>query len=164
MLVWRELHPLLLMLTNCWYSLTSQTVSVLQCWSLPVYATSKGKGLACETNVSKFQINHKLARLSALETMSETVQKMLKQSKKMSLSVFRANKTRTAFHLLLCKLFEDFRHGCELFHEVQAPQTVADLYQQKDHPSIRDRYVETEQKRWITTCKYWIEKSTWGSG
>ena len=33
---------------------------------------------------------------------------------------------------MLCKVFEDIRHGYELIHVVQAPQTVADLYQQKD--------------------------------
>ena len=54
----------------------------------------------------------------------------MKHSKKM-LQVFRVDKTRTTFHLLLYKLIEDFH--CELIHEVQALQTVADLYQQKDN-------------------------------
>ena len=37
MLVWRELHLLSLMLTNCWLSLISQILSVPQRQSLPVF-------------------------------------------------------------------------------------------------------------------------------
>ena len=92
--------------------------------------------------------------------MSETVQKTQKQRStqtKCRHKSFREDKTRTTFHLLLCKLYEDFHHSCELIHEVQAPRTVADLYKRKGHPSYR----ETEWNSWITTS---IEKSTWGTG
>ena len=54
------------------------------------------------------------------------------------------------FHLLLCKLFQDFHHGCEFIHEVHTPLTVGDLYQQKDQ-------LETERNSWITRT---IDKST----
>ena len=47
-------------------------------------------------------------------------------------------KPEQSSRLLLRKVFEDFPHGCELIHEVRAPQTVADLYQQKDNPSCKD--------------------------
>ena len=50
------------------------------------------------------------------------------EATKKMLQVFRVDKTRTAFHVLFYKLFEDFCHGCELIHKVQAPQTIADLY------------------------------------
>ena len=69
-------------------------------------------------------------------------QKAPKQQRTQNVVSLR-DKTRTVFHLLLCKLFEDFRHGSELIHEVRAPQTVADLYQQKDYPSCKGQ-LETE--------------------
>ena len=40
----------------------------------------------------------------------------------------------------LCKLLEDYCHGCKLIHEVQNPQIIANLYQQIDHLSCRDNY------------------------
>ena len=68
MIVLRELHLLLLMLTNCWLSLTIQTLSVPQCWLLPVLISGirlvllqkwKGLGLCNWPVVRK---SHKLAR------------------------------------------------------------------------------------------------------
>ena len=56
--------------------------------------------------------------------MSELVQKALNERCTQRIC---EGKTRKVFHLLLCKLFEYFRHGSKLIHEVQAPQTVGDL-------------------------------------
>ena len=78
-----------------------------------------------------------VGKISVLKTMSETVQKTLKQQENVVISL-QMDKTRTAFHLLLCKIFEDLRHGYKLIHKVQFSLTVAGLYQQKDHPSHKD--------------------------
>ena len=73
--------------------------------------------------------------------------KATKHSKKMS-QVCREDKTRIAFHLFLCKHFENFHHSCELIHEVQVPQTIADLYQQKDHQvSCRDNQRQLDHNK-----------------
>ena len=64
MLVRRGLHLLLLMLTNCWLSLTSQTLSVPQHLSLPVLISNiqladwrgNGKGRAHTTNLSSEKV------------------------------------------------------------------------------------------------------------
>ena len=136
MLVWRGPHLLWLCL---------QTFGlVLQARPFPFHSTDcfqysylicdwcchrNGKGLACETNLSKVnQKKSQVDKTSALKTMFEMVQKTPKQQstqRKMSPQVFREDKTRTAFHLFLCKLFEDSCHGCKLIYEVQVLQTIA---------------------------------------
>ena len=134
MLVRKGLHLLLLMLMNCRLSLTSQT---FKRWLLPVLVSEMRSALTREqiaklTCLSDKSMNHNSAK-SALKTMSKMVQKTAKQwsNEALKQNVIREDKTKTAFHRLLCNLFEELCHGCELIHEVQAPQAVADLYQQK---------------------------------
>ena len=102
------------------------------CFVVPIASSIQN---VADRNRSGLQNNlsfKKVGKMSA-STTSETVQKSqtLKQQRNtvLILQKKQTKPCRTHFNLLLCKVFEDIRHGYELIHVVQAPQTVADLYQ-----------------------------------
>ena len=112
MLFRRGLHLLLLLFTNCWLSLTSHTISVLQCWTVSCTCIRYAIGAVAETE------RVWLARLTCISDKSEKVTSWQDisfeknvwngsedaKATKQSELYFREDKTRTAFHQLLCEI------------------------------------------------------------
>ena len=93
--------------------------------------------------------------------MSETVQKTPKQwSNQRKCRRKSSEKTKREHPSIGCCANSSKTSACELIHEVQAPQAVADLYQQKDHPSYREnwRLHETagSQQYWKVDLRHWL--------
>ena len=155
MLVPSGLHLLLLMLTNCWLSLTSQTLSVPQHQSFPVLISNmqsavlwkrKGSSLTCLSKKIKQCLKHS-RRCQSKKTLKENVvclQRRQNQNNLLSVAV------QTLWRLPLWLRAHSW--GTRPSDCCRFVSTKRTFFLQRE--------LKTEWNSWITTS---IETLTWGT-
>ena len=142
--LWPLYHWFMLVLTKCWLSLTSQTLSIPQCQLLPIFVSKMWlalwdrKGLTCES--------HKLARyhqsLNNVWIGPEGTEWTMH-----SKNIWRQN--QKSFSSVAVQAL------CELIHEIQALRLLG-ICINKNHPSCWDKWMDN-----VAIWKAWAKPSQW---
>ena len=134
------LHLLLLMLTNCWHSLTNQALSVAQCRSIPILVSDMQCTVVKTERVRHVRLaclskSHRLAKMYALKTMPDTYD----PEDGRAMKHFKEKKTKqnSLWSIAVQTPWKTFAVVVSTFIRSKL-LSLLKIYQQKDHPSCRD--------------------------